>query len=343
MEQNIENIYLSIIKELNENEKKHSEYLIYTERGFFKYQQHFNKKNLCLNIKIKDNRKNDFINILNSLNIIYTIYNDNKYNTVFELNRNCNYIIIDYVVDSHITIPKSFLEHFGYKTINGKMVDYIEINNKTIESKKIKEYGAEYGYYNKFLEDFLSNNFETKIAMITKQINMFRNEKIKNIAFSKDMIEDIYNFFDITTYRSPKMLKNLNEQSLSSILTGGYSHEDWLSFAISRNMPHIYNDLKLNIIINKTERDFIINDTMISSAFCDSGNEIVILPINKKECFVLMEEEYYKKYIVNGHFYFMNIENEKDVEMINKYIYRYAKQHNENVIGTREELEILLK
>ena len=39
----------------------------------------------------------------------------------------------------------------------------------------------------------------------------------------------------------------------------------------------------------------------------------------------------------------MNIENEEDVEMISRYIYRFSKKNNENIIGTKNELEILLK
>jgi len=93
-------------------------------------------------------------------------------------------------------------------------------------------------------------------------------------------------------------------------------------------------------VINKTQRDFIINDSMISSILCDNGNEIIIMPINKKESFALLSEEYYKKYYINGELHFMNMENEEDVGMINKYIFKQAEQRKENVIGTKKELEI---
>ena len=39
----------------------------------------------------------------------------------------------------------------------------------------------------------------------------------------------------------------------------------------------------------------------------------------------------------------MNIENEEDVEMINRHIYKFAKKNSENIIGTKYELEVLLK
>ena len=37
------------------------------------------------------------------------------------------------------------------------------------------------------------------------------------------------------------------------------------------------------------------------------------------------------------------LKKEEEVEMVNKYIYRFAKENKENVIGSKEELEILLK
>lgn len=33
----------------------------------------------------------------------------------------------------------------------------------------------------------------------------------------------------------------------------------------------------------------------------------------------------------------------EDVEMINRYIYKSAKKNSENIIGTKYELEVLLK
>lgn len=339
----IETIYRNILEKVNKEEKKYSEYYIYTPNGFTKYEKYLNKKNLSLNLKIKENRKERIIEILKDLHIDYKISNDNKYYMIVELKKECNYIVIDYVVNSHVTIPKSFLNHFGYKTQKGIMIDYIDINSMEIESKKTKEYGTTYGYYSKRIEDLLSINFETRIAKITKVISEFRKGRIDNITFTSEEINDIYNFFDITTYRKPKILKQINEQSLTSQLVGGYNHDYLLQLVANGKFPHIYEGLKFNVIINKTSRDFVINDNMIASINCDDENEIIILPINKKECLALMNEEYHKKYLIDGQLYFMKIEEEKDIEMINKYIFIRAKHYKENVIGTRKELELLLK
>ena len=139
MEMNIEEIFNKILKRINEEERKNSGYYLYTENGFIKYQDYFNKKTLSLNIKIIENRKQDIIEILNGLNVKYKITNDNENYIVLEIKENCNYIICEYVVNSHVTIPKSFLRHFGRKSKDGMIVDYIDMDCMTIESKKAKD------------------------------------------------------------------------------------------------------------------------------------------------------------------------------------------------------------
>lgn len=344
MEIDVEKLYEKIKEKLNEDEKNNSGLYIYVSSTFIEYKTEYSKDTLSIIIKIKENRKNNIIQILENLYLNYKIIIENKYYIVIEILENKNYIILEFVVNSHIIIPNSFLEHFGYRTKEGMKVDYIDINDKKIKCKKTKSYKAEYGYYSKFIEDILNNKFETKISLITKEINEFRNRRNKEVLFTKEKIEDIYDFFEITTYRNTKILKKVNEKFAFRQIIGDITHNQLISYILRNNFLHIYKKMKFNIIINKTQRDFVINDSMISSIVCDDGNEIIIMPINKKECLALLPEEYYKKkYYINGELHFMNIENEQYVENINRYIYRFAKIENENVIGTKSELEVLLK
>lgn len=82
---------------------------------------------------------------------------------------------------------------------------------------------------------------------------------------------------------------------------------------------------------------------MISNIKVDNGNEIIVLPISPKICIVLMAKEYFKKYIVGGEFYYMRIDNQDEVDKMNKGIFRYAVRNKENVIGPVVELNKLLK
>ena len=106
--------------------------------------------NELLIIKIKERRKNEIILQLRNIIPTYQIIEENKYWTKIKINN--NYIILEYVVNSHILIPSSFLEKFGYKELGVKKIDYIDINSKTIKSEKINKYNVKYGYYNKKVE-----------------------------------------------------------------------------------------------------------------------------------------------------------------------------------------------
>lgn len=81
---------------------------------------------------------------------------------------------------------------------------------------------------------------------------------------------------------------------------------------------------------------------MISEVSFDGRNKFTILPISKEFCLGLIVEQYHNKnYFENGEFYCMDI-NESKVEDINKEIYKLAQKNNENIIGSKRELEFLL-
>ena len=77
---------------------------------------------------------------------------------------------------------------------------------------------------------------------------------------------------------------------------------------------------------------------MISEILFNGVNKATILPISKEICLGLIVEKYHFE---NGEFYCMDIDESK-VEEINKEIYKLAKKNNENIIGSKRELEFLL-
>lgn len=333
-------LYEIIISKLNKEEQNTCEYLVYENDEFLPYNKKQKKDNLCLNVKLKINRFNDFTSILDTLNIEYKVTNDNEYYKILELNEKKNYIVIDYVVNSHIVIPQTILKGFGYRKADGDKIDYIDNNDNQIKSDKVKNYGTVYGYYPKIIEDKLSQKFEDGLGRIKKEFYEFSKEKIKIINLPDKKI--IMDFFDITSYRNPKALEEFNKNSLTSLIVGGYTHDFLISVIISGNFPNIYKDLEVNFIINKTDADFIINDTMISTISIDNGNPAVILPITPKVCIALLEKDYYKKYMKDEYLYYMKIDNPSEVEEINKKIYKFALANQENVIGNKLELSKLL-
>ena len=330
-------VFDSIINILLPEEKENVNYLFFNDGDFY-YENNILNKNLCLELKIKDNRKNDIIKVLINNKTVFKITNDNHYYTVIQLFEGNNYIILRYVVNSHIMIPRSFLSHFGNNTPNGIIVNYLSSETLDIKKEKVTKYGTSYGYYDKEVEEYLSANFECEMGKINKLITKFTKGNIEKIELLKYK-EIIMNFFDITCYRNPKCLQQFNENSFTSQIFGEYDHNYMLKFIFSNKFPHVFKDLEINIIINNTDSNFIINDSMISSAF-KNNKEFVILPINPKACITLMDKEQHKQYMPNNKLYYLKVDKDM-VRRINEAIFLNAKKYNENVIGDLKELKIL--
>lgn len=203
MIENIKEVYNKISKFLNEEEKNNLNNTIIN--------------NELLIIKIKERRKNEIILQLRNIIPTYQIIEENKYWAKIKINN--NYIILEYVVDSHILIPSSFLEKFGYKELGVKKIDYIDINSKTIKSEKINKYNVKYGYYNKKVEEMLNEKFEKNIGEIRNKLKRWVKRK-GMLEIKENEIKTIVNFFLITWFRNPKRIEEYNEYSLTSEIVG---------------------------------------------------------------------------------------------------------------------------
>jgi len=203
MIENIKEVYKKISEVLNEKEKNDFNNTIIN--------------NELLIIRIKERRKKEIILQLRNIIPTYQIIEENKYWTKIKINK--NYIILEYVVDSHILIPSSFLEKFGYKELGVKKIDYIDIDSKTIKSEKINKYNVQYGYYNKKVEEMLNEKFEKIIGEIRSKLKRWVKKK-GMLEIKQDEIKTVVNFFLITWLRNPKRIKEYNEYSLTSEIVG---------------------------------------------------------------------------------------------------------------------------
>ena len=246
MSYSVKTIYLNIIDKLNKEEKNHVQYLIKNQNSLYAYNVGDSENFLCLNIQIKDKRKDDFYNILDGLNLKYKVIGENKYFAIIEINENLNYIYLEFVVNSHVIIPCSFLKHFSIKDSDDcKIVYYIDMKTLKIEKEKIKKYGTQYGYYSKQIEEYLSDFFEAKIGKITAILKDFTTKKIKNFEFSQENLNTIYDFFNITLIRNPKFLRGVNDRSICSKIFGGLNHNDLIYFSQKKRLKICFWILKL--------------------------------------------------------------------------------------------------
>lgn len=118
---NIKGIYDLIISICNEEERKKINFLFYSNGDFIHCNENYgNTTELCLNVKIIQTRLDYFLNFIKNEDITFNIVSQSKYYAIIKLfNKNNNFIVFDYVVNSHVVIPKSILKHFAKKTFFG--------------------------------------------------------------------------------------------------------------------------------------------------------------------------------------------------------------------------------
>ena len=206
---------------------------------------------------------------------------------------------------------------------------------------KIKDYGAEYGYYDMYIEKEIERRYESKIGEFTKELNDWKyksyDEENTDYIFNETLVLDI---FDMAIYRNPKCLKFYNENSIASKAFGDATPSEFLDFTFTHNFPALFNGLRANIIINDTEKNFIINKSMISIiCFNESNDDVIIMPITQKMCLALITEEFYNKMITDTGVCYMYINDSKQIDLINEQIFRCATVNNEDVIGDVDALK----
>lgn len=312
------------------------------------YNGNYVKKNLkkdnmlCLSLKIKENRLDYFLNLLKDNHIEYDEIINHEYYYIINVGDmdSKNHIIFYYVVNSHILIPQSILKRFGFKK-NGWKVNYISYPYSEIFESKIKDYGAEYGYYDMYIEKEIEKRYECKIGKFTKELNDWTSksydEENTDYTFNETLVLDI---FDMAMYRNPKYLKFYNENSIASKAFGDATPSEFMDFTFRHNFPAIFKDLRANIILNDTEKNFIINKSMISIIrFNESNDDVIIMPITQKLCLALITEAFYNEMKTDTGVCYMYINDSEQIDLINEQIFRFATFNNEDVIGDVDVLK----
>ena len=296
-----------------------------------------------MKIKIKANRLEHFLNKLNVNKIKYEKLLENKYYYIVSVGKkeSYNHIIFNYVVNSHVIIPQNILRRFGYKKDNWE-VNYMSYPYKEISKSKIKDYGAEYGYYDMQIEEEIEKRYESKMGELTKELSDWQSKKTdsEDILINESLILDI---FDMAIYRNPKYLKFYNENSCVSRAFGDTTPSEFIGFVFSHNFPHIFTGLRANIIVNKTEKNFIINKSMISIIkLNENKEEVMIMPITKKICLALISEDFYNEMKTKDRVCHMYIDDLEQIDLINERIFQFATFNNEEVIGNFDLLKELI-
>ena len=326
----------NIIKTLEER-KYICEYGTLINNEFLSLPECFIKN--CIKVKIKENHFEKFKNVLKEINIKFNEIIQNNYYVIYEIEKQ-KYIYIEFVVNSHVLVPQCLLTDF---LSDDKCLYYIETNTNEIVKSSKKKYNTVFGYYTKYFEEYLSKNYENKIGKIKKKIEKFVFDKVEQIQFV-GLVEDVKSLLNMSFFRNPRFIKEINKESLSSkLINGGYKSEDVAMFYKSYG-SNVLKDYKIYLLDNRTEEGLVLSEEIFSNILIHDANQSIILPLHPKYGILLVPKDFYdsrrKEYGDNS---YMVIKAVNILHKINNYIYMQCVKYKIDVIGKKEDLEGILR
>ena len=312
---------------------------IFENNFFMAYENVVNNK-MTIKVQITMKELNNFLRKVEAKNIKLSVIGLGKSFHIYKVNKN-NFLIIEFVVKSHIQLPKVILKDF---VSTDKKLYYLDPISNEIKSSSVAVFNRRLGHYKLEFEEYLSKEYENITGKIKKILIDFLEKGIKQIdltIYSKNMKE----LFSIAVYRNPNFVEMVNQKTVfSKIFYNGFTTETIILASKDMGKFDMFPEEKIFICFNKTKKGFITCKANFAEISIDNGNRACIMPLSPKIALMLVPHNYYEKVInENGMGAYMIVNEEKDILVINKLIYRYAKTlKDESVIGIKRDLEELL-
>lgn len=291
--------------------------------------------------KWKKNSINKLIIKLKNKNINLMEVSSNLYSALYNIVGTNNKVFIIYAVDSHVQIPKSMLKYFR----TGNYLYYISTLNKNnkINRSSARRYNTKFGYYSLYFEEYLSKNYESIIVDIINTILPFVERKETIITF-KNLEEKVNKLFLMSLFRNPKYVEEINNYSVfSQIIDGGYTPE-YIAYVGEETNKNYIKGYTPVVLINETDRGMLTIKSLFSNLRIDGGVKCMLIPLHPKFAIALVPNEYYKKMIEEqGEQTYLKLNEDKELLQLNKQLYLFAKNNNDDVIGLKNDLDELVK
>lgn len=291
--------------------------------------------------KWKKNSINKLIIKLKNKNINLMEVSSNLYSALYNIVGTNNKVFIIYAVDSHVQIPKSMLKYFR----TGNYLYYISTLNKNnkINRSSARRYNTKFGYYSLYFEEYLSKNYESIIVDIINTILPFVERKETIITF-ENLEEKVNKLFLMSLFRNPKYVEEINNYSVfSQIIDGGYTPE-YIAYVGEETNKNYIKGYTPVVLINETDRGMLTIKSLFSNLRIDGGVKCMLIPLHPKFAIALVPNEYYKKMIEEqGEQTYLKLNEDKELLQLNKQLYLFAKNNNDDVIGLKNDLDELVK
>lgn len=311
---------------------------IYKDGDFIFFEKVLTE-NMSVKLKITKQELKNLIRKIEQRNISHTLIKSNKYFSVYELTQG-NFIVIEFVVKSHIQLPKVILKDF---MDDDKKLYYLDTLTNDIKTESVSKFNTELGYFALWFEEYLSNEYETIIGNVKVELSKFVNLKLDYLDLTK-YAPKIKGSFSMAWYRNPNLVEEVNKKSLTSdLIYGGYKTEDLVYIMTKIGKFDYFKKFTPIICVNITEIGLVTCKLNFSEIKIGGGNVSLIMPLTPYLAIILIDEQYSKKIIEeHGVGCYMRLATEKQVKEINKYTYSYAKKvKGEAIIGKKKDLVIL--
>lgn len=291
-----------------------------------------------IKIQWKKEAVDRLINKLKKNNIVLKLLANNNYYGRFQIDESDNELLVEYVVNSHVQLPHLLLKKFR----TGDNLYILTPKDKTIKRKSARKYNTEFGYYSKWFEDYLSNNYESIISELISKIEPFAYRKVEEIEL-ENLSEKINKLFFMSLFRNPDEVKEINDNSYTSILfDGGIKPED-IALTCEKIATDILKKYKPLVIINTLSENFVTIKCLFSGLSLKFGNSL-FAPLHPKFGIVMVSNEYYSQVIKEyGNGTFIVVNTIEVLNIINQNVYHSALINDTDVIGIKEDLENLLE
>ncbi|WP_164968631.1 DUF4238 domain-containing protein [Arcobacter sp. F155] len=208
-----------------------------------------------------------------------------------------------------------------YSDVEGKHCKLLNIINN-IDS--IKDYTKESKNF--------SSIFQVVLFQYLRTLDMLNRIKSISEDFSNELLKQIINNnHEINNLIQTEKVKK--EDLIKSIKIS--FHKKYFNKSLNEKIAYTFvyqeviKDLKIYILNNKTDREFIFSDNPVvfynlafnhiknnSMTAMQSPGLMIFFPISQKKCILLLDEDKYIGSLIKN--YFFNITNETDINSINK-------------------------
>lgn len=239
---------------------------------------------------------------------------------------------------AHVQVPKSLLKSFSNKSELGRMVYYLNLEKMEIQKDKISVLGTEVDYYSEVIERFLDENIERPFGIIAHKIRAFEKGKADGLNLSVKEHESILNFAYYSILRSSKTLDEANEELYTSIIFP-MRHDELLGFSANKIEFNALKNMRVNVILNKTERQFVLPQNCIYD-LPSKGTNLLILPLSPHVALSIEPIEYFNENVVDNLQYCHIVGQKEDVFEMNKYALHTEKNYSKGFVVCKREIEL---